>query len=201
LWNGRHPDGLGPVNLVRWYEFLEFNLAQRVPHMNPLVRAFAPTIVAGVFGFEDVEFEPDRWYEQFGDDYTAARAAYDAEEPIRVVYESGVGADEIGEPGGTFEQTFTTWPPPESQPTTWYLGEGGSLDTAAPVGRGGGVDAIRFDPDAGQRRLFPDGDYPLLAPVWPTDWSQFDEGNVLSYLTPPLTENLVITARATPGCS
>jgi hypothetical protein len=33
------------------------------------------------------------------------------------------------------------------------------------VGRGGGVDAFRFDPDAGQRRLYPDEDYPLLAPV------------------------------------
>jgi hypothetical protein len=92
LWNGRHPDGLGPVNLVRWYEFLKFDLAQRVPHMNPLVRAFAPAIVAGVFGFEDVEFESDRWYEQFGDDYTAARAAYDVEDPIRVVYTRAVAA-------------------------------------------------------------------------------------------------------------
>ena len=42
LWNGRHPDGYWPANLVRWFEFLELYVADRVPVMNPLVRAVLP---------------------------------------------------------------------------------------------------------------------------------------------------------------
>ena len=192
LWNGRHPDGLGPVNVIRWYEFLEFNVARRVPRVHPLIRAVAPSILAQTFGLRDATLEPDRWYQQYGDDYGAARAAYDAEAPVRVVYESGIGANEVGEPGGTFELAFASWPPPQAEPTAWYLGNGGQLRTAAPTRRDGGVDAFRFDPAAGQQRLFPNGEYPLLAPVWNADWSQFAPGRVLSYLTDPLPDDLVV---------
>ena len=198
LWNGRHPDGLGPVNLVRWFEFLEFHVAQRVPRLHPLLRAFLPVVLADEFDLADTTLEPDRWYERFGADYDAARAAYDAEDPVRVVYESGIGANELGEPGGTFEQTFPTWPAPEAVPTTWYLAGGGALQPDAPGGRtGGGIDRFRFDPAAGESRLFPDGDYPLLGRLWEdADWSQFAEGDVLSYVTAPLADDTVI---AGPG--
>src|SRR5262249_45430898 len=58
LWNGRHPDGLGPANVMRWYEFLELNLAKRVPHMNPLIRAVLPSVLAQVFELHDVDLGP-----------------------------------------------------------------------------------------------------------------------------------------------
>jgi hypothetical protein len=198
LWNGRHPDGLGPVNLVRWFEFLEFHVARRVPRLHPIIRAFAPAVLAQEFDLADATLEPDRWHDRFGDDYAAARAAYDAEDPVRVVYESGIGANEVGEPGGTFEQTFDTWPAPEAVPTTWYLAAGGGLQPNAPGGRtGGGIDSFRFDPAAGEARLFPGGDYPLMSRLWEgADWSQFAQGDVLSYLTAPLADDTVI---AGPG--
>ena len=198
LWNGRHPDGLGPVNAMRWFEFLEFHVARRVPHLNPVVRAFAPVILADTFELQDATLEPDRWYDEFGDDYTAARAAYDAEPSVRVVYESGIGANELGEPGGTFEQAFPTWPAPQAVPTSWYLGADETLRPAPPARRAeGGVDEFRFDPAAGETRLFPNGDYPLFGRLWEdADWSQFAPGDVLSYLTVPLAEDLVV---AGPG--
>ncbi|HEY8546202.1 MAG TPA: CocE/NonD family hydrolase [Acidimicrobiales bacterium] len=198
LWNGRHPDGLSPVNVVRWFEFLEFHVAQRVPRMHPVLRAFLPVVLADEFDLADATIEPDRWYDTYGDDYAAARAAYDAEDPVRVIFESGIGANEPGEPGGTFERTFPTWPAPGVAPTTWYLAADGRLQAEAPrPRRGDGVDSFRFDPDAGQRRFYPDGAYPLMARLWTgADWSQFAEGDVLSYLTEPLAEDTVI---AGPG--
>ena len=198
LWNGRHPDGLGPVNVMRWFEFLEFHVARRVPRLNPVIRAFAPIVLADTFDLADATLEQDRWYRLFGDDYEAALAAYDAEAPVRVVYESGLGANELGEPGGTFEQSFSTWPAPEAEPTTWYLAGGGALQPDIPGGRtGGGIDRFRFDPAAGQTRLFPDGEYPLFGRLWTdADWSQFAPGDVLSYLTEPFAADTVI---AGPG--
>jgi predicted acyl esterase len=195
LWNGRHPDGLGPANVMRWYEFLELHVARRVPHMHPIVRAVAPAVLAEVFGLDDVDLGPERLHDRFGTDYAAAQAAYDAEPAVRVIYESGRGANELGEPGGTFEQAFPTWPPPQAQPTTWYLGGDEALRSTPPTASSGsGVDAFRFDPAAGQARLFPDGDYPLFDPLWSgARWSQYAPGDVLSYLTPPLTEPLVVS--------
>jgi hypothetical protein len=195
LWNGRHPDGLGPANVMRWYEFLELNVARRVPHMHPIIREFAPAVLAEVFELDDADLGPERLFDRFGTDYAAAKAAYDAEDPVRVVYESGIGANELGEPGGTFEQTFPTWPPPQAQPTTWYLGAGGSLRSTRPTSSSGsGVDAFRFDPEAGQARLFPDGDYPLFDPLWAdAEWSQFAPGDVLSYLSDPVDQPLVVS--------
>jgi len=195
LWNGRHVDGLGPVNVMRWYEFLEFTVAGRVPKLHPVLRAFLPAILAQTFELQDTTLEPDRRFERFGDDFAAAQAAFAAEPIVRVVYESGNGANEPGEPGGTFEQAFPSWPPPSAVPTRWYLGGAGSLAAAPPADRAaGGLDAFRFDPAAGQQRLFPNGDYPLFGRLWErADWTQFPAGDSLSYLTEPLADDLVVS--------
>jgi hypothetical protein len=151
-------------------------------------------VLADTFGLQDATLEPDRWFDQFGTNYAAAKAAYDAEDPVRVVYESGIGANELGEPGGTFEEHFPTWPPPQAQPTTWHLGAGGTLAPAEPKASNQGVDQFRVDPAAGGTRLFPNGDYPLLARLWTgATWSQFAPGDVLSYLSDPVSDDLVVS--------
>jgi uncharacterized protein len=191
LWNGRHPDGYGPANVMRWFEFLELYVADRVPVLHPVLRLGLPPLLADQFDVADVELGPDR-FAGHGTDVAAARAAYEAEQPVRVLFESGIGADEVGEPGGTFAVDLPSWPPPEAQPTTLYLGADEALGTERPSGHGGGVDAFRFDPDAGAATLFGGtGDYPLLSRVWETDWTRFDAGEELSYLTAPFTEDTV----------
>jgi predicted acyl esterase len=194
MWNGRHPDGYQPVNLVRWYEFLELYVADRVPRVNALLRAVLPGFLADQFHLKDTELEPDH-YAKYGDDLAAARAAYEAEDPVRVVFESGLGENEVGEAGGTFEKTFSSWPAPEAKPATWYLAGDETLAPERP--RQGGVDAFRFDPDAGGATLFGGtGDYPLLDPTWDTDWTRFPAGDELSYLTAPFADDTVF---AGPG--
>jgi hypothetical protein len=165
--------------------------------MNPLVRSVLPGIVADTFELDDVEIEGDR-FAGFGSDLTGARAAYEAEQPVRVVFESGAGADEPGEQRGTFELDFDEWPPPAAQVRTWYLAPGGRLSDTAPRATRQ-VDTFRFDPEAGATDLFPGGGYPLFDPTWSEAvWSQFADGDVLSYLTDPFGDDVVF---AGPGAA
>ena len=197
LWNGRHPDGYAPSNIVRWFEFLEFYVAERVPTLHPVIRAAAAPILAASFDLRDTELERDRWPFWFGTDYQAARRGYEAEQPVRVIYESGIGGNERGEPVGTFELRFDTWPPPhpEVHRRKWYFGPQERLTDDPAAGRGG-IDAFRFDPDAGDKTIFESKPYGLLDRVWDFDWSRFDEGEQVSYLTDPLSDDLVV---AGPG--
>lgn len=198
LWNGRHPDGYTPMNIMQWFEFLELYVNREVPQLNPLVRLGAPPQFASNFDLEDVELGPDRLREQFGDDHAAALAAYEAEDPIRVVYESGVGENEIGEPGGTFELTLPEWPAPDTETRTWYLGDDGALTDEEPTADG--IDTYDHDPDAGARTFLAgadgSGDYPQFAAVWDFDWTRFPDGRSLAYLTEPFEEDAVL---AGPG--
>jgi hypothetical protein len=196
LWNGRHPDGYSPANLVNWFEFLELYVADRVPVMHPLVRAALPAILADQFGLADVELAPDR-FANLGDDVARARAAYEAEAPVHVMFESGIGANELGEAGGTFDLDLESWPTGRAEATTFYLGADESLSPEAPGGGAGGADAFRFDTDAGGSTLFGGtGDYPLLDPLWDMDWTRFDPGEELSYLTAPFESGTVFAGPA-----
>jgi uncharacterized protein len=197
LWNGRHPDGYGPANVLRWFEFLELYVADRVPVLPPLLRAALPAVLADQFDVADVALEPDRFAE-FGTDVEGARAAYEAEQPVRVIFESGLGANEVGEPGGTFELGFDSWPAAEADRTRLYLGAGETL-TAGRPGRGsrGAVDSFRFDAEAGGATLFGGtGEYPLLDRVWNVDWTRFDPGEELSYLSEPFGTDTVFAGPA-----
>jgi uncharacterized protein len=197
LWNGRHPDGYGPANLMRWFEFLEFYVAGRVPRLNPVVWALAPPVLAAQFHLRDIELEPDR-FARFGDDYAAALAAYEAEDPVRVIFESGIGENELGEQGGTFELGLESWPTGDAEPQTWYLGGDERLTTEEPESSDGDGDRFRFDPEAGGATLFGGiGDYPLLDPVWTgAEWTRFAAGEEVSYLTEPLAGDLVVAGPA-----
>jgi predicted acyl esterase len=215
LWNGRHPDGYSTMNVGQLYEFLELYVAERVPRMPDAIRGAAGDLVADSFGFVDGELSPDRFYEEFGDDYGAALEAYEDEDPIRVVFGNGQGANERGEPGGTFETTFSGWPPPEAQARTWYLGDGGTLTAdegtgthdddadrdegadmpaqpppTTPSQRRSSTDTFQFDPQAGTTILSPD--YETVTPVQQMDWTQFPAGDALAYETPALDGDLVV---------
>jgi predicted acyl esterase len=197
LWNGRHPDGYAPTNIVKWFEFLEFYVAERVPVLHPVIRAAAAPILAQSFGLRDTWLERDRWPFWFGNNYPAALAGYENEQPVRIVYESGVAGNEPGEPLGSFELRYASWPPSNAvvDRRTWYLGNGGRLSHDFPTGAGG-VDAFQFDPDAGDKTIFETKPYELLDPVWDFDWTRFGPGKSLSYITDPLSHDLVF---AGPG--
>ena len=191
IWNGRHPDGYSPMNTMSWFEFLELYVDREVPDMPEILRAGIPSELGNEFQVTVPPFDVPRLRQQYGDDLDAALAAYEAEEPIEVVFENGAGQDEPGEPGGTFSIHVEGWPTTTADPRTWYFGESGTLTDDEPSG-GDGADAFQHDPEAGGEDFFGDDGYELLAPVWDIDWTQFPEGSSVSYLTEPLPEDLVL---------
>jgi putative CocE/NonD family hydrolase len=194
LYNGRHPDGYSPLVLTRWWEFLELYVAQRVPRLHPLVRAAAGMEFSAAFGVTGLGFEDDRFLDFADDDYAGVLAAYEQEQKVRVLFESGAGNDEPGAPIQRFEASFDTWPPPQAQQTVWFLDAGGVLSPQAPAA--GGADAYRFDPEAGASTFFGPKGYELTVPLWDIAWTEFAEGDVLSYVTEPFAEDTVL---AGPG--
>jgi uncharacterized protein len=194
MFNGRHPDGYSPMVLTRWYEFLEFYVAKRVPKLSPAVRALAPEAFEGAFGVPGLGFEPDRFPEFTEDDYDEALAAYEREPVVRVLFENGAAGPVDGAPGYRFEATFDTWPPPDVDAQRWYLGPDGTLMTTPPGTDG--VDVYEFDPDAGSTPYTQASASSFISPIVPSDWTSGPPGTSLSYLTEPFDDDLVM---AGPG--
>jgi len=194
VWNGRHPDGYSPMNLMAWYEFLELYVAERVPRVPDALRAAGiEDVVAEEFGFVDADLGPDRLADEYGEDYEAALAAYEDEDPVRVVFGSGHGGNEVGEPGGVFETTFEAWPPPDAEETSFYLGEEGTLVEDGDEAGDEAVDDFAFDPEAGATTLLEE--YDTLSAGQPWRWTRFPAARSVSYLTEPLEDDLVVAGQ------
>jgi len=194
LYNGRHVDGYAPLVLTRWYEFLSFYVARRVPRLSDAIRTLAGPELGKTYGVDGLGFEPDRFADFADDDYEGALAAYEAEPAVRVLFESGAAGPEPGAPVQRFEASFDAWPTPQASPWTLYLGpDGGLVDGApAPGGSDEGVDTYLHDPDAGSKTFFGPKGYQMMAPLWDLDWTPFPADHAVSYLTAPVDEPVVL---------
>ncbi len=193
MWNGRHPDGYAPTNIIRLFEFLEFYVAKRIPKLNPALRAGLGPELARNFKLDDTTLEPDR-FDSYGTDYDAALRAYEAEDPIRVTFESGAGGNEIGEPEGTFTRSYTAWPPADSKVSTWFLGDQSDLAPTAPAA--GSVASFHFDPSSSTQSFTAKGSGGLLDRTWNFDWQRFSSDRSAVFDSQPLATNVVL---AGPG--
>ncbi len=195
MQNGTHGDSLIPENTLRWFEFLDFYVAKKIPAVPPLVRAGGPAAFASQFGEGDYYLPPDRFTEY--DSYDEALADYQAEDDVRVLYENGARTDTPGIPGSTFEETYTTWPPPEAEPTTFFLQPDGTLGPDEPtIADGEPTSAASFDyhPEYGDDRTVPGGFTFQADPGF--DWKPLREGDAVSYLSEPFDESTVMAGPA-----
>jgi len=191
VFNGHHPDGYSPMVISRWYEFLCFHVARRIPQLPEIVRALGPSLFAEHFGYE-AALEPDR-FTHHGDDFAAALAEYQAEPRVRILFESGAGNDVLGATSHRFEASTESFPPPGVEPRRWWLAADGALVDDAPVEAA--TATYVDDPDAGALGYATD----LLSdlqrftlPDVPTDWSRFADVHRVARETEPLTEALVV---------
>lgn len=187
LTNGRHPDGYSPEYVTKWFEFLEFYVAERVPEMNPLLRAFGASEFGNIFGMEEYEFPEDRFTDL---NYEDALDEYESEPTVHVLFEMGAGSEQPGSPIPRYEAFFDTWPPEDTGTLEWFLGADGELLDEPTTS---GIDAWTFDEDAGAQTFFGPAGYQLLVPLWDIDWTTFSEGHIASYKTPPFTENVLVS--------
>ncbi|MBX3314355.1 MAG: CocE/NonD family hydrolase [Actinobacteria bacterium] len=199
VYNGHHPDGFSPLIMSRWVEFLSFYVDRSVPRVNPLVRAFGPTVFEDIFGAPGLVLEDDRFVTPEGvplyGDLAGSLAVYEAEPQVRTLFEVGASPDFAAYPGAQrerFSMTFPSWPPSAAEPHTFYLGADGTLADTAPAASG--IDRYAPDPDVLGTHYFVSGDHGARNVV--NDWRNTADGKGLAYETAPLAEDMVM---AGPG--
>ena len=187
--NGVHPDSLDPESFNRWYDFLEIYVAQRAPNMPASAKALAPTVFKALMGVDGVTLPPDPL--QGKPSLAAARSAFEALPPVRILFDNGAGG-QPGHPYPGFEQPFARFPLPGTKAASWYLEDGGVLAPAKPVSAGsdtftwnkGARPATDFTGDTGSGGLW------NATPAY--NWTQNPAGTALSYVSAPLTTNTVV---------
>jgi predicted acyl esterase len=184
--NGTHIDSLDPATFVRWYDFLELYVAHRRPQLPTAIRDAAPTIFSAAMGVPGVTLPDDPI--QARPTYEAARTAFEALPPVRILFDNGAGSATPGAPVPGFERSFARLPAPGTSARSWYLAAGGALAEAAPTAAG--ADAFTWSRTArpptdftGNTSAGPNG---LWTATPPYRWSQSPAGTALSYLSAPL---------------
>ena len=213
-WNGAHADGFAPFNLVEWKTFLDLYVGDRLEPIPGPVQVFAPLIMKQIFN-ADVKLPPQRFLDQ--PSAAAARTAYEAEKPIRLVFESGAGdPKQPGAPVPTVETRVDSWPPKGTTGEVFYLGPDGTLTPAAPgkpaatgpatptsdapnggTKNAGTASRFRFDPKLADRTTFTDGPGKDLFYADPGyDWKQEPKGSAAVFVTAPLRQDQVLAGSA-----
>jgi predicted acyl esterase len=191
--NGAHIDSLDPATFNRWLDFLELYVAKQPPLLTGAVMHLAaPLVFQEAMGIPDLTLPPDPI--QLLPTYGSALAAFEAQKPIRVTFDSGAGGLSPGRPYPTFEDSFSEFPIPGTQAKAWYLAPGGNLQSTKPAGTH--ADEFTWDASAlplqdfsGDTASGPEG---LWTATPSYHWEQSPPGSAVSYLTEPLGENTTV---------
>jgi hypothetical protein len=185
-YNGVHADALAPHALVEWKTFLDMYVAREMIGINENVRTLAPILFQNVFK-ASLQIPPDRFTHYAT--YEEAKAAYEAEPPLRAIFENG-STIQVGAPEGAFELSFDAWPPPSTEPFRLYFHADGSLQATAPA-EAEGASSWSLDPAAGHRVILPPGvDIMDLLPGF--EWKQPPEGFAVVFESAPVSADLVM---------
>ncbi len=130
--NGAHIDSLDPATFNRWLDFLELYVAKQPPlAVGAVMHLAAPLVFHEAMGIQGLTLPPDPV--QLQPTYAGALAAFEAEKPIRVLFDSGAGGTSPGQPYPSFEESFSEFPIPGTKAKAWYLAPGGKLAAKAPA--------------------------------------------------------------------
>lgn len=190
LVNGGHSEPLIPAVFHRWIEFLSLYVRKEVPTTPVIAAVIVDFLGSDIFGASGLTLPADRFA---GKTYAEALALFEAEQPIRVLFESGAGdPTNPGAPIPAFEYSFDAWPIPGTVATPFYFADDGAL-SAAPVVTDG-IDSFAYDATESQRGSLAAGsggnDVWLANAPW--DWRPLVDGRAVAYATEPLTEDLLM---------
>jgi predicted acyl esterase len=204
--NGTHVDSLSPEVYNRMYDFLEIYVAQENPAVKAAaVRASFPAAFQGIFGIDGpggsppIEAQLPRDPIQEQPTYEMAKAAWEAQPPIRVLFDNGAGNRNAGWPYPGFERSFEIDETRASliSGTTaqaWYAAPGGALETQ-PNGDAA-ADAFTWDAEARPLTNFSgdtgSGDNGLWTATPPYNWTQDPARSAVAYATPPLAADTAV---------
>jgi predicted acyl esterase len=189
--NGTHVDSLDPETFNRWYDFLKLYVAREAPMSNSAhIRAGAPAIYEAAMGIPGVTLPPDPIQEE--PTYEGALAAFEQLPSVRILFDSGAGGSQPGEPQPGFEQSFPSFPIPRTTARSWYLSRGGALRDRRPARAG--VHTFRWNARARPLTNFTGdtGAGGLWTATPDYQWQHSPERNGVFYLTKPLSENTTV---------
>jgi uncharacterized protein len=188
--NGTHVDSLDPETFNRWYDFLELYVARQAPIKNAApYRSAAPIIYQEAMGIPGVTMPPDPI--QAKPTYAEAKAAFEQLKPIRLLFDSGGGGSQPGQPVPGYERSFASFPIPGTAARFWYMAPKGGLRDQPPATAG--ADSFTWNAHARPLTDFTGdtaaGDNGLWTATPQYDWRRPPAGSAASYVTPPLTDN------------
>jgi predicted acyl esterase len=187
--NGTHIDSLDPATFNRWYDFLELYVARRAPNLAPGLKNLAPTVFNVAMGVPGVTLPDDPIQGRAG--YADALAAFEAQPPVRILFDNGAGSPTPGAPVPGFEQSFATWPLPGTAATAWYLGPNGTLGDAPATAS---ADIFTYNKSVRPATTYTGntGAGGLWAATPPYHWEPNPAGTAASYVTAPLAADTVV---------
>jgi hypothetical protein len=197
MYNGLHIDPLAPSVLSPLLEFYDLYVAERAPIASPILNF---VIGAGTTSFFGAALDVPESDLQ-GLDYATALAAYEAEDPIRVLYE--VGAEQPNLPQPRFVESFDSWPIEETTVLGFSLGEDGVLDKATdppgdndePTDPTAAIASFVGDPSEGSQLIIEPGEQIWGAmPNW--RWPLAEPSNRARFLTAEFDDTVVLTGTA-----
>jgi len=158
----------------------------------PLVELFAPLLFEEIFGaraaLPTARFDPS-------EDFAEARARYEAEPDVRILFESGGGAGTArdGAPVASFELSLPSWPPPGAAPTRFYFHADGSLRDFTPS-ETDSASTFLHDPGKGQETYRVNDAFEQALPD--IQWLSWQPGRQVVFASEPLAEDLVVLGHA-----
>jgi uncharacterized protein len=190
--NGTHIDSLDPATFNRWYDFLELYVAGQAPNLPPSVKGLAPLVFQTAMGVPNVNLPDDPIQSQ--PTYAAALAAFQQLPQVRILFDNGAGSSTAGAPLAGFEQSFSRFPIPGTQASSWYLGPAGALTSAKPTATG--TDVFTWNKSARPATSFTGNTASGPGGLWTAtpqyNWAQNPAGTALSYETSALTANTAV---------
>jgi len=190
MLNGTHIDSLGPATISRWVEFLDLFVADQVPTPRAVMTTLGGTLYEQVAGAPAQAIPEVRFTDAA--DVEAARAEFREDPRIRVLFDNGGDPASPGSLGPLWEASFTSWPPPSTEATSFFLGSDGALTTTAP----GTESTVTFrpDPDARPRKSLPEGDPWKALP--PYIWAPVTGETGIGFISDPLDSDLTVVGPA-----
>jgi hypothetical protein len=183
--NGTHVEGLGPTELPRVLEFIDFYVGMKIPKLGAELRVGVPPALESIFG-GPITLPYDRFSSYTS--YAAALAAYQAEPPIRIRWENGGKAGLEGSPYSVDDTGYSAWPIPGTTAQRWYLQPDSQLSTSPPTvadDQARGSSSYIYDPTTRRAETCDgcgQGDMWIQHPN--VQWDPLSEGNSLSFTTP-----------------
>ncbi|NLV56676.1 MAG: CocE/NonD family hydrolase [Acidimicrobiales bacterium] len=193
--NGTHVEPMGPTELPRVVEFVDFYVGQQIPDLTTL-NLILPAALGGIFD-PPINVVPNR-FDGYGS-FAEAKAAYEQEEPIRIRYEVGGVAGLEGGPYATADGLYSAYPVPGTTVERWYLQPDGGLAADAPTITGDdprGATAYRYDPDEGRKSTFDGGTDRMWKRHPDVHWESPGERTHLTFTTPEAETTEVYAGRA-----